>query len=85
MKLKKTNSDKIEKKLKTVSKNLKTVSNHAILVLDALENKRISLDQARVAQRLIADTIRAEISAAMIDNQIMNLKENKKTIDLKTE
>jgi hypothetical protein len=77
MKLSKDKSSKIEGKLKTASKNLKKISAHAVKTLDRLEKKEITLNQAKVAQRLIADAIRAELGAAMLDNQVLTLNECK--------
>ena len=77
MKLEKTKAKSIKGKLKTVSSNLGKVSAHAIKTLDRLEKGEITLNQAKVAQRLIADSIRAELGKAMVDNQILTLDEVK--------
>lgn len=74
MKLIKNDAKTLEDKLTTSAKNLKKVSAHAIKILDQLENKEISVNQARIAQRLIADSIRAELGAAMLDNQLLTDK-----------
>lgn len=82
MKLKKTKATTAKGKLETVSSNLGKVSAHAIKTLDRLEKGEITLNQAKVAQRLIADSIRAELGKAMVDSQIITL-DQPRTIALK--
>ena len=75
MKLNKNQSDQIKDKFNTSSKNLKKIAEHAVNTLDRLEKKEITINQAKIAQRLIADAIRAELGAAMLDNQVLTLEE----------
>ena len=75
MKLLKNQSNQIKNKLDTSSKNLKKIAEHAVNTLDRLEKKEITVNQAKIAQRLIADAIRAELGAAMLDNQVLTLEE----------
>ena len=75
MKLLKNQSSQIKNKLDTSSKNLKKIAEHAVNTLDRLEKKEITVNQAKIAQRLIADAIRAELGAAMLDNQVLTLEE----------
>lgn len=77
MKLQRTKAKTTKGKLETVSTNLGKVSAHAIKTLDRLENGEITLNQAKVAQRLIADSIRAELGKAMVDSQILTLDQPK--------
>ena len=75
MKLLKNQSSQIKNKLDTSSTNLKKIAEHAVNTLDRLEKKEITVNQAKIAQRLIADAIRAELGAAMLDNQVLTLEE----------